>query len=57
MIEVESEDAILTEFQYGLFREGNFNQVPVLAGMTNEESLGLLANGGKLYLSQKDYLF
>lgn len=57
VIEVESEDAVLTDFQYGLLRDGNFNQVPVLAGMTNEESLGLLANGGKVYLSQKIYLF
>lgn len=54
MIEVENEDAVLTDFQYELLRDGNFNQVPVLAGMTNEESLVLIPNGGKFNLSQKN---
>ncbi|CAG9769383.1 unnamed protein product [Ceutorhynchus assimilis] len=50
VIEVAHEDAFLTEAQYGLLERGSYNRVPVMAGMTNEESLGLLANGDLSFL-------
>ncbi|ERL86508.1 esterase FE4 [Dendroctonus ponderosae] len=45
VVEAPNEHSFLTELQYGLFEAGDYNQVPAFIGMTNEESLGLLANG------------
>ena len=39
MIEVEHEDAFITQKMYGLLLAGDFVQVPVLMGINSEESL------------------
>ncbi|XP_060531034.1 cocaine esterase-like [Cylas formicarius] len=39
VIEVEDDDAYITDRQFGLIESGNFNQVPLLMGTTSGESL------------------
>lgn len=39
VIEVDDEEAFLSESPYQLLQSGNFNQVPIIAGMCAEESL------------------
>ncbi|XP_060517183.1 pyrethroid hydrolase Ces2a-like [Cylas formicarius] len=39
VIEVEDDDAYITDRQFGLIESGNFNQIPLLIGTTSGESL------------------
>ncbi|XP_060517220.1 carboxylic ester hydrolase-like [Cylas formicarius] len=42
VIEVEDENAYVTDLQFGLIESGNFNQVPLIIGTTSAESLMFL---------------
>ncbi|XP_060517182.1 pyrethroid hydrolase Ces2e-like [Cylas formicarius] len=42
VIEVEDENAYITDLQFGLIESGNFNQVPLIIGTTSAESLMFL---------------
>nr|UUB32766.1 carboxylesterase COEA15 [Dendroctonus rhizophagus] len=44
VIEVENEDAFITESHYELFKNGDFNQVPTIIGLCSEESLLFLGD-------------
>ena len=39
VVEVESDDAFITQSPYQLVESGNFNQVPIMTGITSEESI------------------
>ncbi|XP_060523457.1 juvenile hormone esterase-like [Cylas formicarius] len=47
-IEVDHEGALLSEFPYELMRRGDFNQVPLLMGITSEEFLLFAGQPGRL---------
>lgn len=42
VVEVENDNAFITEKMYEAFAEGNYNQVPVIIGSNSEEDVFIL---------------
>ncbi|XP_060517574.1 juvenile hormone esterase-like [Cylas formicarius] len=44
IVEIEDENAYVTDLSFGLLESGNFNQVPCIIGTTSAESLGMVGS-------------
>ncbi|CAG9768474.1 unnamed protein product [Ceutorhynchus assimilis] len=48
-LEIDSEDAFITDSPYVLLENGDFNQVPIVIGVTSEESLSFLRDESQTF--------